>query len=77
MIMGNSTSKRYTFPGGLPGDYPLKLVCDYKQISREEAYKELGDALENQYIHIKEQTYDEAKIELAKDLDFFSLGQNV
>jgi hypothetical protein len=50
----------------------LKLFCEYKQISREEAYKELGLALQNNFIQIKEQTYDEAKVELAKDLEFLA-----
>ena len=50
----------------------LKLVCDYKQISRNEAGKELGIALRENFIQLKEQTYDEAKIELAKDLEFLA-----
>jgi len=50
----------------------LQLVCDVKNISINDAYKELGLALANQYIHLKEQTYDEAKIELAKDLEFLA-----
>jgi len=52
----------------------LQLVCDVKSISRNDAYKELGLALKENFIHIKvkEQTYDEAKIELAKDLEFLA-----
>jgi len=52
----------------------LQLVCDVKNISRNDAYKELGIALKENFIHIKvnEQTYDEAKIELAKDLEFLA-----
>jgi len=50
----------------------LQLVCDVKKISRNEAQKELGVALRENYIQLKEQTYDEAKIELAKDLEFLA-----
>ena len=50
----------------------LQLVCDVKRISRSEAAKELGIALRENYIQLKEQTYDEAKTELAKDLEFLA-----
>jgi hypothetical protein len=50
----------------------LQLVCDIKQISRTEAAQELGIALESNFIQLKEQTYDEAKTELAKDLEFLA-----
>ena len=50
----------------------LQLICDIKHISRNEASQELGIALRENYIQLKEQTYDEAKTELAKDLEFLS-----
>jgi hypothetical protein len=50
----------------------IKLVCDVKKMSRNEAMKELGIALRGNFIQLKEQTYEEAKTELAKDLEFLT-----
>ena len=50
----------------------LKLFCDIEMVSRSEAAKKLGVALSAHYIQLKEQTHDEAKAELAKDLEFFA-----
>jgi len=50
----------------------LQLVCDVKKVSKSVAAKELGIALSENFIQLKEQTHDEAKVELAKDLEFLA-----
>jgi len=50
----------------------LQLFSDVEKVSRTEAAKELGIALEQNYIQLKEQTHDEARQELAKDLEFLA-----
>lgn len=40
----------------------IQLVCDVKNISRNESMKELGIALRDNFIQLKEQTYEEAKV---------------
>ena len=50
----------------------LKLFCDVEKVSRTEAAQKLGVALSENYIQLKEQSYDEAKVELAKDLEFLA-----
>ena len=43
-----------------------------EKISRTEAAQSLGVALRENYIQLREQTHDEAKVELAKDLEFLA-----
>lgn len=50
----------------------VQLYSECKNVSRSEALAELGLALKNGFIQLKEQTYEEAKKELAKDLEFLA-----
>jgi len=50
----------------------VKLYSDCKDISYTEAAKELGIALNEGFIQLKEQTYAEAKAEFAKDIEFLT-----
>ena len=54
-----------------PGD-AIQLYSDKEDVSRDEAYKAISIALKKNFIELKEQTYSEAKIALAKDLDFLA-----
>lgn len=57
----------------------LKLYCEWKRVSRDEACRELGVSLKDGFLQLKEklsdskeQTYAEAKSEFAKDLEFLA-----
>ena len=56
----------------------LKLYCEWKKVSKDEAFKELAVALRDNSLQLKpkselkEQTYAEAKSEFAKDLEFLA-----
>lgn len=50
----------------------LKFYQDTKQVSKEQAYKELGVAFGQNKVKLKSQTYQEAKLALAKDLEFLA-----
>ncbi|MDL2279805.1 CHC2 zinc finger domain-containing protein [Desulfovibrio sp. OttesenSCG-928-G11] len=63
--------KAYCHTCNWSGD-ALQLYCEWEKVSRSEAIQKLGLALKNGYIQLKEQTYAEAKSELAKDLEFLT-----
>jgi hypothetical protein len=63
--------KAYCHTCNWSGD-AIQLYSEWKRVTRSEAYKELGIALRDGFIQLKEQTYDEAKKELAKDLEFLA-----
>ena len=50
----------------------LQLFSDVEKVSRTDAAEALGVVLRENYIQFKEQTCDEAKQELAKDLEFLA-----
>ena len=50
----------------------VNLYSEWKKISYSEARRELGVALNNGFVQLKEQTWVEAKKELAKDLEFLA-----
>lgn len=57
------------------GGNPVNLYCDYKNVSFDEAMNDLSIAIIDKSISFKEhkeQTYTEAKFELAKDLEFLA-----
>ncbi|MEG6503676.1 MULTISPECIES: hypothetical protein [unclassified Desulfovibrio] len=52
----------------------IQFYTDFKKISRSEAFKELAGRLDlkKSIVEIKEQTFDEARMALAEDLEFLS-----
>ena len=57
------------------GGNPIDLYCAYKNVSFNEAMSELSIALKDKRISVqqyKEQTYQDAKYEFAKDLEFLA-----